>query len=185
MNSIRTIARLISLPFEWLQKQLSRDFKLRREGRHFRVVVEADSPPSQTPATVSGGQFMSADIAHGMQIELRQLIDRHMKTRELMRHLAYIERALRLGGPDALNDIPLEVLLTGHTQLKSLVEEWSSPGLSELKSRLAMSIAAKEAEASRQQPPNSGLSEFLTPTRLQVSEVTVSDFNAAEQTWTK
>jgi hypothetical protein len=101
-----------------------------------------------------------------------------------MRHLGYIERAMRKNGPDALDDIPLDVLSKGFTQLKSLVTDWSRPGLAELRSRLSILIAAKEEELRRKQP-NSRLSDFFTSTRMQVSEATPSDFVAVEKNWSR
>lgn len=120
-----------------------------------------------------------------MELELRQLINQHAQTRQLMRHLGYIERSMRLGGPKALNEIPLDVLSKGHAQLNSIVRDWSSPGLSELRSRLAVSIAAKEEEASHPRSTPARASDFFGVSRMHVSEGTASQFQAAEQTWGK
>jgi len=183
----RSFTSTLLLPFEWLNDLLSRDFRLRRQGCRFRVVAERPERPSRLSTTGPGSRPADSqiDIASQIQIELRQLVNQHTQTRQLMRHLGYIERTLRLGGPDAMNDIPLDVLARGYEQLKSIVRDWSSPGLSELRSRLAMTIAAKEEETRKNQPANSGLSEFFTTTRLQVSEGTASDFHSAQQTWAK
>jgi hypothetical protein len=174
---------LLLQPLAWLRRLLSSDFKLRRQGGRLRVVVQQPvrpsrlqsqpAPPTRPPA---------ADIALTMQIELRHLLTQHAGTRRLMRHLGFIERALRKEGPDALDKIPLEVLGKGFAQLKSIVTDWSCPGLAELRSRLSILIAAKEEEA-RRKHGNSRLSDFFTTTRMQVSEGTPSDFVAVEKNW--
>jgi hypothetical protein len=122
-------------------------------------------------------------VTQGMHADLRRLLRQHSQTRELMRHLSFVERALRLGGPNALDAIPLEVLNKGLAQLKSLVTDWHQPGIAELRSRLSILIAAKEEELRAQQPASGRLSDFFTTTKVQVSEGTPSDFRAAEQDW--
>ena len=186
MSAIHSLLHLIGRPFAALDTLMNSDFKLRWKGRRLRVVAEPIARESRPRATTTGKPSVPAsDLTVTMQAELRELINQHEKTRELMRHLAYIERSLRLGGSQALDEVPLPVLAKGYTQLKCLVPDWSSPGLSELRSRLAVTIAAKEAEATRKEPANSGLSAFFTTTRIQVSEGTASDFQAAQQTWAK
>lgn len=177
---------LLLQPLAGLNRLLSSDFKLRRQDGRLRVVVEQvqPSPPSPSQAATPSRPASAADIALSMQVELRQLITQHQKTRQLMRHLGYIERTLRKNGPDALDDIPLNVLSKGFSQLKSIVSDWSPPGLSELRSRLSILIAAKEEEA-RSKHGNSRLSDFFTTTRMQVSEATPSDFVAVQKNWSK
>jgi len=185
MSRKRSPVALLLRPLAWLNDLLSSDFKLRRQGGRLRVVVEQPerssrlhsqpAPPTRPP---------TADIALTMQLELRHLITQHAGTRQLMRHLGYIERAMRKNGPDALDDIPLDVLSKGFTQLKSLVTDWSRPGLAELRSRLSILIAAKEEELRKKQS-NSRLSDFFTSTRMQVSEATPSDFVAVEKNWSR
>ncbi|RQP24824.1 hypothetical protein DZC73_08065 [Albitalea terrae] len=173
-------------PLVLLNRLLTSDFKLRRQGGRLRVVVEQPARSSRTnsqPAPVSR-PAPAADIELTMQIELRHLLTQHNGTRRLMRHLGYIERALRKDGPEALDGIPLEVLSKGFAQLKSIVTDWSCPGLSELRSRLSILIAAKEEEA-RSKHGHSRLSDFFTTTRLQVSEATPSDFVEVQKTWSK
>ena len=186
MSRNRSLLALLLQPFAWLNRMLSSDFKLRRQDGRLRVVVEPTGPPSRLPSQPAPQTrpAPAADIALNMQTELRHLLTQHHKARQVARHLGYIERALRANGPDALNDIPLNVLNKGFTQLKRLVSDWSSPGLAELRSRLSILIAAKEEEQ-RKQHGHSRLSDFFTTTRLQVTEGTPSDFVEVQKTWTR
>ena len=186
MNPIISIAALLLRPFVWLERLLTRDMKLQCRGGRIRLVdkepVHSTRPP---PAASAPRPDPSDDIELTMQTDLHQLITQHAQTRQLMRHLGYIEHTLRRRGADALGDIPLDVLTKGNEQLKSLVRDWSRVGLSELRSRLAVTIAAKENEAQKANGGNSDLSDFNTTSRLQVSEATPSDFQAVETAWTK
>lgn len=186
MNLLRSVSSFITRAFLGFDSLLNRRFKLRRDGGRIRLTSSppagASRPPSRGVHTHSAPD---GDIAAAMESELRQLINQHTKTRQLMRHLGYIERSIRLGGPKMLNDIPLDVLCKGHAQLKSIVHDWSSPGLSELRSRLAVTIAAKEEEASHPRSTPARTSDFFTASRMHVSEATASQFQAAEQTWAK
>lgn len=185
MSQPRSIIARLLWPFTALQDLLERDFKLRRVRGRLRVVVEQPARSSRLHSQPAANTRPAPadDAASAMQVELRQLIGRHNGTRDLMRHLCYIERALRLGGPAALDDIPLEVLSKGLAQLKSLVNDWGRAGITDLRSRLSILVAAKEEELRARQPTNSGLSEFFTTTRIQVSEATPSDFQAAQKNW--
>ena len=172
-------------PLRWLQALLDSDFKLRRKGRRLCIVVERPGDESRL-STLPAPSTQSAPVdsaTQGMHAELRRLLRQHQQTRDLMRHLSYVERALRLGGGRALDDIPLEVLCKALAQLKSLVTDWHQPGIAELRSRLSILVAAKEEELRAQQPGNGRLSDFFTTTKVQVSEGTPSDFRAVEQDW--
>jgi len=188
MSRERSLLAALMRPLSAAQALLDSDFKLRREGRRLRIVVErpgGESSLGSLPATQApSAQPAPMDsVTQGMHADLRRLLKQHGKTRELMRHLAYVERALRLDGVHALDKIPLEVLGKSLAQLKSLVTDWRQPGIAELRSRLSILIAAKEEELRAAQPSSDRLSDFFTTTKVQVSEATPSDFRSVEQDW--
>lgn len=179
-------------PLRWLRRQLGRQLRLRRDGRRLRLVFEAPAgaapPPAAAPAAPTAPTAAvpaSDDPPSPMQPELHRLLGQHGQTRHLMRHLAYVERSLRLGGPDALDGVPLDVLDKASQQLQQLVADWSAPGLAELRLRLAMAVADKEEAQKHFQPTNSALSDFHTPQRLQVTEGSASEFRAVDSAWKK
>jgi hypothetical protein len=131
--------------------------------------------PNDAPAAPDGQDPMHA--------ELHQLLAQHGATRKLMRHLAYLERTLRLAGPDALPSLPLDVLKKSLAQLEDLVADWSSPGLAQLRLQITMVVADKEDESREFHPSVDMLSDFTASRRMQVSEASASDFEAAAQAW--
>lgn len=169
------------LPLVWLKRFFVRDLTLKRDGPNYHVAwVETvcrdeDGPDAAPPRRVAPA---------GMRDELAVLLGRHADTRQLMRHLAFIERALKLTGPQALAGLPPEVLQKGLQQLESLVQNWSSPGLAALRTHLREALATQPAAVEHLAPANnSKLSDFNEPQRVQVSEGTPSDFEALERIW--
>ena len=167
----------------------TRDVRLERRGRTFHLVfVDSESrtpPPDKDPAArpAAAPAPLASDAPSRMHGALRQLLAQHADARNLMRHLAFVERALRLSGPPALDGVPVEVLKKALVQLESLVTNWSSPGLAEMRSRLAMLVLAHDAEHKQFRPTNSNLSDFDTPERIEVSDATSADFEELERIW--
>lgn len=184
---------LLLIPFLAIKRVLSSQVKLRRCDGSLRFVLEAAGDATIPPPTgedlvptVPAGLAASAAApsspdARRMHDELAELLTRHHRTRHFMRYLAYTERTLKLGGPETLAYMPLEVMRKTLEQLQELVADWSSPGLAELRMQLEVLIADKE-EASRS-PATDAPSDFGTPRKPQVEDATVSQFLAAERGW--
>lgn len=102
---------------------------------------------------------------------LRQRLDQRPATREVLRHLALIERALRKHGSRALQRLPVSVLQRGLEQLTLLQDDDDAPDevaqLRVLRLRLIEVIAARTAQA---RPATAG---------LEVREVDAEQFDAA------
>ena len=195
MKAVLALLLLPLWPLRWLKRQLGRQLRLRIDGRRLRLVLEDDdvnaaaAPKAQAPAAAdaaSASTVPARDAAPSpMQLELKRLLGQHAQARHLMRHLGYVERSLALAGPEALSELPIEVLTKASQQLQQLVADWSSPGLAELRLRLAMAVADKEEAEKHFQPTNSALSDFDTPHRLQVMEGSASEFRAIDSDWKK
>ena len=82
-----------------------------------------------------------------MRRELYQLMEQHPTSRELMRHLDLVERTLRQEGFSAVQALPVRVIAKALQQLEKLVWDWSPPGLAELRSRLAVIVRTRQADA--------------------------------------
>jgi len=65
-------------------------------------------------------------------------------TRATLRHLVFVERALRKSGLRALHKLPLDVLQRALEQLEGLVANWSPEGLADLRSKMAVAIIDRE-----------------------------------------
>jgi hypothetical protein len=194
MKPILSIVLLLLWPLVQVRRLLSLQLRLRRKGRRWRFVLDpsrresAHHTPGRSAARSKPRSKRSAKPAahapaNDMHTELHALLAQHGKTRGLMRHLAYIERSLKLMGADALESLPLGVLKKGCAQLEELVSDWSSPGLAELRLRLSMLAADKEEAAREFKPSSDGLSVFLTPQRLEVAEASASDFDDVQKLW--
>jgi hypothetical protein len=171
-------------PLVWIKRFFARDLKLKRSGGHFHVGWE-ETMCRDVAAPAGAAPGGPAIDPASMHAQLRSLMGRHPDTRQLMRHLAFIERALQLTGPAALVDLPQEVLRKGLLQLESLVQDWSSAGLTELRVRLGDAIEVQQGEAQSFAPTNSKLSDFQVSQRLQVSDATPSAFEELERIWTE
>jgi len=166
-------------PLRWIKRFFARDLKLVRHGSRLRVGwVETVCRDADVPA-----QAAPSGPASGMQAALRALMSRHADTRLLMRHLAFVERALQLSGAEALAGLPPEVLQKGLVQLESLVRDWSSAGLAELRVRMADALELQHGRGESFAPTNSKISDFHVPQRVQVSDATPSAFEELEQIW--
>ncbi|MBP6899861.1 MAG: hypothetical protein KBC73_07235 [Burkholderiaceae bacterium] len=106
---------------------------------------------------------------------LRQRLDQRPATREVLRHLALIERALRKHGSRALQRLPVSVLQRGLEQLTLLQGDDDSPAeaaqLRVLRLRLIEVIAARTAQA--------GPAAMGAAAGLEVREVDAEQFDAA------
>lgn len=133
-----------------------------------------------------------------MRGELKELLGRTQGAREVLAHLAGVERALKTLGPSAFNTLPTLVLKRAASQLESVLPQPCGPGIAELRSRLANAVAALEeahaaaakeaaaqdaaAQAAPKAPAAPGVTPVVRPAfhndaALQVSEATVTEFN--------
>jgi hypothetical protein len=111
---------------------------------------------------------------------LRRLLDRHPDSRRLLRHLAYVERALARQGTQALVQVPVDVLATALTQLEGIVSNWSDSDLAELRSRMAVAIKQRSDDALIE-PGRAQRSDFATASRILVGDVAHSVFEELQR----
>lgn len=183
---MRNFVRLLLWPVLAVKDLLSFQVRLRRRGRRWTLQLERPMPPQLATAKARASEAFVSDLPmHTMQAELRRLLGQHREAPRFLRHLAYIERTLRLSGPEALSTLPIEVQRRGLEQLESIVMDWRAEGLAELRLRLTTLVADAQAQAQPAgfQPTNSALSDFLVSQRLQVSEESPSVFEAWQKTF--
>ena len=128
-----------------------------------------------------------------MRSELKELLGRTQGAREVLVHLAGVERALKTMSPTAFNTLPTLVLKRAASQLESVLPQPCGPGIAELRSRLANAVAVLEQaqsaaaqEAAAQAAPRAlaapgvapvARATFHSDAALHVSEATVTEFN--------
>lgn len=120
-----------------------------------------------------------------MRRDLYGLMQQHPGSRQLMRHLALVERTLRRKGYDAVEALSIGVIAKALGQLEKLVWDWSTPGLAELRSRLAVMVKSRQFEA-EENPTNTAVPELGIATQhdvLDVTEVEQAAFAEMERSW--
>jgi hypothetical protein len=122
------------------------DVHLRRDEGRLRVVLdEPKGSTRQRPLTRAEQKLRkdSQELAL-MREQLATLLDQSTGTRQTMRHLEMVERALEKKGQRALHKLPLEVLEKALAQLEGMVTNWSPTGLAALRSKMAVAIIDRE-----------------------------------------
>ena len=116
--------------------------------------------------------------ARDINADLAWLLDQHEAARHLMRHLGYVERTLQRGGPQAMEALPVKILARALAELERMVIDWSPVGLAELRSRMAVALKNRPAEASADP-----LQQFDPTQRAIVTEVEHSVFEESQRDW--
>ena len=117
----------------------------------------------------------SSQLAAAMAAELGALLDSVPKSRQVLQHLAVVEKVLKLHGLNGLVDIPEAALRKAHAQLASLPVQAQHTALSRLQSLLGLQVEPPD-RAAEHLHQNAFISSFLTEEKLQVSEGSLSDF---------
>lgn len=146
-------------------------------GRTLRGQASARGTKAALPPHVEDPAVVEA---RRLRKSLRQLLDLHPASRQLMRHLGYIERALVRHGTRALDEVPVEVLATALEQLDAIVSNWSDRDLADLRSRMAVAIKQRSEDAFLG-PAGARLSDFATASRLLVGDVAHSVFEELQR----
>lgn len=110
---------------------------------------------------------------------LHALIKAHPGMKQVMPHLAHIERALGRKGSRALMRVPVAVLQRGLEQLESLQAEQPRDALRALRTRLVEAIALRSVARNTSLQTRSS-----APAALEVMEASHSEFDEVERSWT-
>jgi hypothetical protein len=169
--------------------------QLKRDGGKILVVLQdpqhsdktkaaAAAPPKAKP---SNNGLDDAQLKR-MQQALAQALSQHDNARSVMRHLCYCEHTLRHGGLVGLHQLPVELLRTALKQLEFISGPQASPSLAELHACLVVTMVELDGDdepAPAHDAVDSGvhLSDFHVGNRLEVSEVSHSDFIKVDQQW--
>ncbi len=173
---------LLARPWHWLKLVFATRVRVQRRGKHLQVVFE-DTAYRSTQAHSAARELPPADAAaRHMHSALKALLDQYGHARRVMRHLRLLESQLKRSGAKAFDELPADALKTALLQLDSLVADRSAPGLAALRTRLAASISEPEPEAAAD-AQSSKLSDFCNSRRMQVRELSHSDFEDMAKSW--
>ncbi len=171
---------------------LGHHLRLERRGINLHVVLQDPASPAEPAAAP---RHPPSRAVHGLDearvdligSQLRALLKRHPQSRSVLRHLAYVEGALRKQGAEALDEVPVDVLRAALQQLEGLVTNWQQEGLAELRSRLAVAVverAEQQAAADAAAAPHPKTDAMdVDARRIHVAEASASDFEAAQARW--
>lgn len=151
------------------------DLRLRRGQRGLEVVLDESRPElpprgrrGATPAAVE--QKAQREL-EAMQRSLTALLDELPENRSTLRHLAFIEHALARKGRRALHKMPYDVLQRALAQFEAVVTNWSDEGLAALRSKMAVTLIEREAEAADAQDRGSPAGTAGTTSILDTTEL--------------
>jgi hypothetical protein len=116
-----------------------------------------------------------------MRLDLCDLFDQHPSSRQLLRHLWFIEVTLARQGIEGLELLPIQVLSRGLVELERVVADWSPAGLADLRSRLALLVRA--AEQNKRPPAPAAVQLVRDDDATDVSEVSHSVFAEMDRHW--
>ncbi len=146
----------------------------RSQGR-LSVMLEAQSAGSDG-ATAAAPAATSADAqTRLMRQDLGAHLDRYSNSRAGLPYLKLLEQGLERRGMRVFDEIPLPALRRAAGQLEVLAQEPMLEGLALLQARLDVAIVGREESVPVQCKPNV-LSSFFVDHKLEVSEVSMSDF---------
>ncbi|MDH4051838.1 MAG: hypothetical protein OEU93_09680 [Rubrivivax sp.] len=78
--------------------------------------------------------------------QLAEVLDEMPDIRDSVRHLAFLEQALREHGLQALYGVPQDLLQQALDQFEGLVSNWSPRGLASLRSKMAVAVLERDGE---------------------------------------
>lgn len=162
-----TITRLMLPLRRAAQAFFQSDVKLQREEGGVRLVLadRCTEPAARVPTAAERLAEKHKLELQLMLSQLEEVLDEVPETRETLRHLVFVEHALKKKGLKALKKMPLDVLRRALDQFEGLVTNWSPEGLANLRSKMAVSVIDRETDPGMTDPD--GLDSMFSPSQLE------------------
>lgn len=152
----------------------------RRQGK-LQVALEPEAAPAAAATELAPDSIETQEVS-AMRTELKALLSQRPDTRSALRHLAVLETQLKRDGLVAFDILPLDVLGRAQEQLESLTEDFGSPGLGALHSRLQLALLKRDEAGPPTDRGDPFLSDFGVGQKVLVDEVTPSNFDSWRST---
>ena len=178
-RTCRDARRWLIRPLCSVAELLSFQVSFERRGRRLHVVFRRKSAVRSAAAAAAAQRAI--DAAAPLRLALKQLLDRHPMTRQMMRHLAYIEHALAKQGLGAFAEVPVDVLSVALDQIDAIVINWSDRELADLRSRMAVAYKERTLFGDFDPAGADGRSAFAAGSRIMVEEASHSVFQELER----
>jgi hypothetical protein len=133
------------------------DVALKREPEGLHIVLEARTPErklSKRDAKADAARKLEKQELALVVDQLSALLAEYPEARSTLRHLVFVEGAVRKKGLKVLHKLPLDLLQRALEQLEGLVTNWSPVGLANLRSKMAVAILDREHMDPEGQPDN-------------------------------
>ncbi len=111
-----------------------------------------------------------------MRTELKDLLNHSAGARDVLQHLAGLERALKTLGLGAFEGLPSHVLKRTAAQLENVLPQPVPAGIADIRTRIAKALAAHERAQSTPAVKPVQQPVYFSDDKLQVSETTHTDF---------
>lgn len=162
-------------PLSRVRDLLKRPLKLEVRGANVHVVLgDAEERQGASTHGTSAGEALRRGHA-----DLRRLLCQHPETRQLMRHLTFVEQTIgRFGSRAIKREIPVPVMRRAVEQLDLLVQGAPTEGLVYLRARLLDAVQTRAAAVEVDEETET------RPGSLEVSEASHSLFDEMERSWT-
>jgi len=136
----RLSALLLSIPL-YLSKPALRAARARRRRVRAQAVREEVAARCAPPPPVPELMRATRELLTAMRDELRQELAAHAAEGTAFVHLARFEEKFSKRGLRALDEIPVDHLRRALADFESMVRNWSSAALADLRSRMAVHLA--------------------------------------------
>ena len=162
-------------PLSRVRDLLKRPLKLEVRGANVHVVLGgAQERQGASSIGTSAGEALRRGHA-----DLHRLLCQHPETRQLMRHLTFVEQTIgRFGSRAIKREIPVPVMRRAVEQLDLLVQGSPTEGLVYLRARLLEAVQIRDAAVEVDEETET------RPGSLEVSEASHSLFDEMERSWT-
>lgn len=149
-----------------------------RARRWLNRLLGRREPVAPPPSTRRASTLDRAELDL-VRRDLAEVLDQHPEARTVMRYLRALEHGLERKGRYALDDLPVKVIRRALEQLDPLVTDWSTEGLSTLRSKAAIAVADRE----RVENERDAIRRSATEDEVEVEETSVTTFMRANEEW--
>jgi hypothetical protein len=120
------------------------DVEIKRADDGVKLVLQHTATAAKAPTREQEAARLAKQELALIRQQLAELLDELPETRQTLRHLVFVERAIGKHGLKALHKLPVDVMERALLQFEGLVTNWSPVGLASLRSKMAVAIIDRD-----------------------------------------